>query len=181
LLIEDFKKIFYIDKKFCKLIITKKNGLVNEYLKISNSFNLIRVKRTFKLIEKYLNLFSDSDLENQINAFKQCRNRFIEKYSQSSNEEFNLHKARKQIKDLAYLYEMSKATILVENMPLAKYKEAGHILGDWHDRDVMHGLLIQLKGHNAKLNNDNLYILEIKIKEDKENLKNKYFDIYKSW
>jgi CHAD domain-containing protein len=180
-LVEQLKQIFFIDDRLSSLISDERDRLVVEYLKITKSFNLLKTKRSFKIIERYLTNWNENEIEKHLEAFERSRFLFIEKYSNPENDAFNLHCARKMIKDLAYIMEMLKSVATVDNSYLVKYKEAGHILGDWHDRAVLHDFLEQLRSQKSTSKPHDFKILDIRIKQDKENLKNKYFDLYKDW
>jgi CHAD domain-containing protein len=180
-LVEQLKKVFFIDDKLSKLISDERDNLVVEYLKIAKSFNLLKAKRSFKIIKRYLTNWHDAELGKQLETFEQSRFSAIEKYSNPDNKAYNLHSARKMIKDLAYISEMLKSDTKLDNSSLVKYKEAGHILGEWHDRAVLHDFLEKLKNQKSTTTQYDFKILEIRIKQDKENFKIKYFDLYKDW
>jgi CHAD domain-containing protein len=167
------------DTNLNQLIIDCENHTKNEVKilhEVKSSFKNLAIKRNFKLIERYIKKKGDKDLGKKILLYKKERANQLSDYSNKLNKEHNLHNARKMIKDIGYLMEMSTEVLPDFAADLKTYKELGRLLGTWHDRKVLLSYL-KRKKTNHQLNNTAFnQLLEEIIKEVNE-LENKYYSL----
>jgi len=134
------------------------------------------IKRTFKLIEFYLDVKESSELGPKILSYKKDRDELLKIYSDKSNKKHNLHEARKMIKDISYLMEMSESEMPDFASELKLYKELGSLLGTWHDRDVLYDYLKKQRKIDELKNVDFEKIFST-ISKEKTELESKYFSL----
>ena len=137
-------------------------------------FRYLAIKRNFKLIERYIELKGTEMLVQKVLLYYEDRMSLLKFYSDKLNEEHDLHEARKMIKDIGYLMEMSAEVLTDFVSELKKYKELGSILGRWHDRDVLLDYL-RLNKNELNLNKTDYDKAMAEISKEKEELENKYY------
>jgi CHAD domain-containing protein len=181
LLIEELKQNIFIDDIIQKKFNLKKDFFEKKFFNMNGSFNFFLIKRNFHLAEYYIFNASEQELELQISSYQKSRKILLEKYSGKGKRSFNLHNARKMIKDLSYLIEMSGLGNFKENPKFLKYKETGHFLGDLHDNVVMLEYLEEIIFKDSNFITDNSDILRVNLQEKKEMLTDNYLEKYKEW
>jgi len=156
-----------------------KQHAINEFFTGAKKFNIMAITRLFNLIASHINNLDGIFLSQQVPSFKSNRLILLANYSRPESDLYNLHSARKIIKELGYLIEMSESNPSENIGELQVYKEAGRYLGEWHDRLVLLDFLIQ-KEKTPPFKNTGLRNIIGLLSEEKESLKNQYFDLFRS-
>jgi CHAD domain-containing protein len=180
ILLEEIKQKMIVEELIIKQFNVKKNLLADKFRIKHQSFNLFRAKRNLRLAEEYLVNIDEMELSEQIVLFEMSRKVLLGHYSNKGKQRYSLHRARKMLKDLSYIIEMSNQKPFNDIPQFTTYKETGHYLGIWHDRDVMLKYLKELNkdSKNASENAQNLYLA---VKEQRETIQKAYLEKYKTW
>jgi CHAD domain-containing protein len=181
LLIEEMKQNVFIDEIIQKKFNLRKDYFEKKFNNRNGSFNFLLIKRNFHLAEYYIFNVSEQELKKQIASYQKSRITLLEEYSSKEKKSFNLHSARKMIKDLSYLIEMSGSGNFNEDSKFLQYKETGHFLGDLHDNVVMLEYLEEILFEDSQFISDNSDNLRVKLQEKKQMLTDNYLEKYKEW
>lgn len=157
----------------CKNRIKFEIKILHEFI---GFFPYFTIKRNLRYIEKYLLKKTSKDLKKKVLMYCGDRADQLKIYADKSNKEHDLHKARKMVKDIGYLMEVSIDVLPDFATNLKAYKEQGSLLGTWHDRKV---LLSYLKSQltNPQLKNIQFNQLFDEIIKEKEDLASKYYSL----
>jgi CHAD domain-containing protein len=180
IILDEMSQAMTIDAEIVESFHQKSGFLTMKFLLAVKSINVLQTKRNLKLVCSYIEKCNDDELKKQISLYELDRKALLKHYSIESRTGSSLHSARKIIKDLSYLIEMQnpgKANVISK---LASFKEAGHILGDWHDRHVMLNYLQELGYKTNGKSSGNTQKLQIDLFEQKEKLQQLYFEKYQA-
>jgi CHAD domain-containing protein len=155
LLLDELKLNIKIDDEILVKFTAKKNYYEKRFLTKKQLFEILIFKRNFRIIEFYLKHIDAEVIEFQMKEYQNNRKVMLGVYSNKGNVKFNLHSARRMIKDMAYLIEMSNPDIFTENLKYKEYKEIGHYLGNLHDNIVMLGFLKKIMQQDKRKNSEN--------------------------
>jgi len=180
ILLDEIKTGISIDEIIINEFKAKKNQLVERFILNRELINLFQIKRNFNIVKRYIDSIEEKRIANKILKFQVSRIKLLSHFSNKHEKLFNLHNARKMLKDLGYLIEMANQKPLPEIPQYTTYRETGHYLGTWHDRDVMIKYLDKL-GLKSKITSDKYYSLYYKVKEQREILQMAYFEKYHAW
>jgi len=149
---------------------------IKDFFFYTKKFNYFEIIRIFRIIENYLNQINEEELYNQMSNFRMNHFKLLIEFSNSESKKYNLHKARKVIKEICYLMEMSKIESDNDKDRFQVYKEAGRCLGDWHDRLVLQEFL------NQRISQKESDIVNLErfmehVANDKINFKEQYYSI----
>jgi CHAD domain-containing protein len=181
LLLEEFRQQFDVNQILFQKLNKRKAIHLQKFLLKSKSFKILKANRIFLLLGRHIQKISGQQLAIQLQRFKESRFVLLAEYSNQQCDRYNLHSARKMLKDLAYLSEMAESDTLAVNQEFLKYKETGQILGLWHDRDVMLRFLAAHITEQEHLLDTNSANLVSSIAIQKDTLKNQYHEKYSSW
>ncbi len=149
---------------------------IKKFFFCAKKINYLKVLRFFKIIEHRLKLLSEKELQDQMAGFKSNHMILLSEYSNPESKTYNLHSARKVIKDLGYLMEMSEIVNDDLRNQFAIYKDAGRCLGDWHDRLVLQKFLNDWSNsHHSDIGNLDIIIKQVS--DEKTALREQYFSI----
>jgi len=163
-------------EKLMTHIKTVKSQAVGAFFTNSKKINYLKVSRYFGIIDYHLKSKSQVQLNDQLADFEQNLMLLLLKYSQPESNAYNLHSARKIVKDLGYLMEMTEIETEELRNQFAIYKDAGRCLGDWHDRLVLQKFLNDWKNsHDSDF--ANLEPIINQVSTEKNNLREQYFSI----
>lgn len=140
-------------------------------------FKKRKAKKSFTKIKKQAISFNESILLDKYYRLIKDREVSFLKYINKNNPEYDLHKARKMIKELSYLFEIQNSKEIQKK--LKTYKELGSLLGKWHDADVLYLKLkspLLTKGTNKETQK----IIIEKLLQDKKELKLKIEELIKA-
>lgn len=148
----------------------KAENLAEDFMKSTQLSNYQLLRRNLNTFERYINLQSDPELIRKMEGQRRFSEKIYNNYSNPNNENLNLHRARKAIKDLSYLIEMLYTeNEAVEELQI-KYKQFGRLLGDWHDLATLHNFLVS-SAEKSISTGTNLEMMIGKVKTVKDKLK----------
>lgn len=180
-LIKQIAQNLIVDEILVKKITEKKVLCIRNFFLEQKSFHILQAKRNFKLIEHYIISDNENDITRQLTKYEKNLRKMLSIYSNEKSGRFNLHTARKMIKDMAYLIEMQGEALKTEDPRFIVYKDTGHTLGIWHDRAVLYNFLKEINPEETKKISGNIANLTDYLINEKKNLKNVYMESYKNW
>lgn len=120
--------IDYLNKQIDKSIenFSKKKDKIDQSLLLES----------FNNIENYVLPLKSEYIKNTIIQYRENLGQKYLKYTNKRNKKYDLHKARKMVKNISYLMEMAGAEIGGFADSFKHYKNLGSKLGKWHDLDI---------------------------------------------
>lgn len=180
-IIENIQDSLFIEEQLKALFYEKKELLIRNFYIVYKTFDLLKTKRSFRLIEHYIKNISTEEIRQQIEAYEKNRFSELKQLSDPENLKYNLHKARRMVKDLAYLKEMALTESPTEDKDYLAYKQTGHILGDWHDRAVMLNFIEEYRFRDPYKEQPGTESLITRISSERERLKEQFYEEFRSW
>jgi|GEM_PF-5422320 CHAD domain-containing protein len=179
LLLNYSKTFSSISKIISAQFQNNKYNAQKEFLVFINNYDHFDLNRVLKCIIKHIQKLENDLLEIHIQNI--CQNNMLKlmKYSIPDSKEYNLHSARKVVKNFAYWQEMEYNESTQNNYSYEKLKEAGRYLGNWHDRMVLYNFLISSK-KKGQIKTKNLKPILIQVKNEMNEFKDQYFTLYKN-
>jgi CHAD domain-containing protein len=160
---------FHIDKKKAE----------RDFLIFAKKYNQFKFNRLFKNIGIQIQNMENKLLNIQIQNIRQSHLLMLKNFSNPDSDVYNLHSARKIVKDFAYWLEMEDKETTQNNDRFLQQKEAGRYLGNWHDRMVLYNFLLSGK-KNGLIKTKILKPIIIQVKKEMKEFKEQYFSLYEN-
>ncbi|MFN8254608.1 MAG: CHAD domain-containing protein [Bacteroidales bacterium] len=138
-------------EQFLSILKREENTAIKKFNSFSESIDLLKLSRILNLIHFHIANLQENGLDETIQRLKWKQFKKLRNFSNSNSQKYNLHSARKVIKKLVYIAEMTAGNDALQDNQQKLLKEAGRCLGEWHDRLVFCNFLQSLNKQNLKV------------------------------